>query len=145
MRRVLAVAFAVLASGCYSKATAYGGKFTFGYESNIEVENFVKPIAAGAKLEVVAFANGTETELVITGATSSKPSVVAVDAVRNASVVLKGGEPGLAEIEITARDQAGNVLVDKMFFHVGKPATHAIEHACTEAPDAAYVLGDDVD
>ena len=55
LRRFLSLA-AVLAigssvSGCYSKATAYGGKFTFAYESMVEHDNFVKPIAPGAPSE----------------------------------------------------------------------------------------------
>jgi hypothetical protein len=132
-------------SGCYSKATAYHGKFTFAYASGLDVDNFVKPIAPGAKLDVVAFANGTETKLTITGAKSSQPGVLAIDMVRERSVVLKGVEPGVADVEITARDEAGNVLVDRMFLHVAKPTVHGLEHACTASADAAYVKGERVD
>jgi hypothetical protein len=131
--------------GCYSKATGYGGKFTLAYASGVDVENFVKPIAPGAKLEVHAWKNGTEDELIITGAKSSKPNIVAVDSIRERSVILKGGQTGTAEIEVTAKDDAGNVLVDKMFFHVAKPATHGIEHSCTEEAEAAYVRGENID
>jgi hypothetical protein len=133
-----------LLSGCYSKATAYEGKFTFAYSAGSQIENFVKPIAPGAKLDIVAFSNGTEDKLVVTKATSSKSSVVAVDAVARQTVTLKGGAPGVAEIEVTARDPAGNVLVDKMFFHVARPARHALEHSCTEAPEAVWVRGEDI-
>jgi len=132
-------------AGCYSKATAYEGKLTFAYASGIEVENFVKPIAPGAKLDVVAFENGTDEELVITKATSSRPGVLAVDAVAQHTVTLRGVKPGVADVEITARDRSGRTLVDKMFFHVGKPTSHALEHACTEEPEAAYVRGADID
>jgi len=133
------------ASGCYSKATAYDGKFTFAYASGLEFDNFVKPIAPGAKLDVVAFANGTEDKLVITAATSSKPSVLAVEKVDQRNLVLKAGQPGVVDIEITARDAAGNTLVDRMFFHVAKPTVHALEHACTDGRDAVYVKGERVD
>jgi hypothetical protein len=142
--RFALVALPVLASGCYSKATAYDGKFTFAYQSGLDVDNFVKPIAPGAKLDVVAFANGTEDELVITGARSSRPNILAVDSFDEHRVVLKGVEPGTADIEITAKDSAGNVLVDKMFLQVRKPAVHPLEHACTEKKEAAYVSGDRV-
>jgi hypothetical protein len=60
-------------------------------------------------------------------------------------LVLVGGEPGVADVEITARDTAGNTLVDRMFFHVAKPTAHAIEHACTEDREAVYVEGERVD
>jgi hypothetical protein len=133
------------ASGCYSKATAYEGKFTFAYASGLEFDNFVKPIAPGAKLDVVAFANGTEDKLVITAAKSSKPNVLAVDKVNDKTLVLKAGEPGIVDLEVTARDAAGNTLVDKMFFHVAKPTVHALEHACTDGRDAVYVKGERVD
>jgi hypothetical protein len=148
MRRLglgLLVVLSAGLSGCYSKATAYEGKFTFAYASGLDVDNFVKPIAPGAKLEVVAFANGTENELVITKATSSRRSVLEVDSIGDRRVVLKGLAPGVAEIELTARDGAGNVLTDKMFFHVAKPTIHALEHACTDGPEAAYVRGEDID
>jgi len=138
------VALSTLAAGCHSKATGYGGKFTFAYASGVEVENFMKPLAPGAKLEVVAFANGTEDELVITKATSSKPGVIAIDSVKDHTVVLKGIEPGVADLEFTARDKAGNLVVDRIFMHVAKPGVHPLEHGCTEASDAVYVKGEGV-
>lgn len=139
---VLLAALGTTVSGCYSKATGYQGKFTFAYASGIEFENFVKPVAPGAKLDVVAFANGTEDKLVITSATSSRPGVLAVEKVNERNLVLKAGEPGVADLEITARDPAGNTLVDKMFFHVAKPTVHALEHGCTESREAVYVQGE---
>lgn len=135
---------ALALGGCYSKATAYDGKFTFAYASMVEHENFVKPIAPGAKLEVHAFANASQEKMTIVGARSSKPGVVTVHAVEEHGVVLLGREPGVAEIEITARDPSGRELVDRMFFHVAKPVTHHLEHACSEERRAVYVRGEDI-
>ncbi len=143
-RAFSALVLVTLATGCYSKATAYNGKFTFAYASGVEFENFVKPIAPGAKLDVVAFANGTEDKLVITKATSSRPSVLAIESTSEQKLVLKAFEPGVADVEITAVDPSGKTLVDKMFFHVEKPTTHKLEHACTDGPDAVYVKGEHV-
>lgn len=145
-RALLALGLALTfgASGCYSKATAYDGKLTFAYASMVEHDNFVKPIAPGARLEVHAFANGTTEELKIEAARSSKPGVIAIHAVRERAVILEGRTPGVAEITITARDDSGGELVDRMFFHVAKPATHGLEHACTEEPNATYVRGEDI-
>jgi hypothetical protein len=143
MRRGWILAFLLL-SGCYSKATAYDGKFTFAYPSMVEHDNFVKPIAPGAKLEVHAFANGTTEKLALVSAKSSRPDVVGVASTKDTSVVLVGKTPGVAEIEVRAKDANGGELVDKMFFHVAKPAKHSLEHACTEEPEAAYVVGDDL-
>jgi hypothetical protein len=143
MRR--AWVFALLAlSGCYSKATAYDGKFTLAYPSMVEHDNFVKPIAPGAKLEVNVFANGTTTQLEVLGAKSSRPDVVDIATTKTKSVVLVGKAAGVAEIEIRAKNEDGTELVDKMFFHVAKPAKHALGHWCTEDPDAAYVVGEEV-
>jgi hypothetical protein len=141
---LLLVALATTASGCYAKSTGYHAKFTFAYASGLDFENFVKPIAPGAKLDVVAFANGTEDKLVITRATSSQPGVLAIEKVNERSLVLKAGVPGVADVEITARDPAGNTVVDHMFFHVEKPAVHALAHTCTEGRDAIFVRGDPV-
>ncbi|MBX3188920.1 MAG: hypothetical protein KF819_18010 [Labilithrix sp.] len=145
MRRALLLAFSACVAGCFSKATAYDGKFTFAYASGLDVENFVKPIAPGAKLDVVAFANGTEDALTITKVVSSRPGVVSVESVGDRKVTLLGRQPGVADLEITAKDAAGNVLVDRMFFHVAKPAKHGLRHACTENREAAYVRGEHVD
>jgi len=131
--------------GCYSKVTAYNGNFTLGYASGVQIENFVKPIAPGAKLDVVVFANGTARRLEVTKAVSTKPTVLTIDKIKDKEITLKAGEPGVAEIEVTAKNENGDVLVDKMFFHVGKPTSHKIEHACTEQPNAAYVRGEDID
>jgi len=139
-----AVLLLACASGCYSKVTAQSGNFTFAYASMVEHENFVKPIAPGAKLEVLAFRNGTEDKLTVKAARSSKPSVVAIKSVKDKSIIVEGVEPGIAEIEITAREDDGREIVDKMFFHVAKPTKHKLEHACTEKADAVYVRGEDV-
>lgn len=134
-----------MVSGCYSKATAYDGKFTLAYATAVQYENFVKPIAPGAKLDVVVFANGTVKKLRVQKAKSSRPNVLSVESVTDEKVVLKGVAPGVSELEVTAADAEGNALVDKMFFHVAKPAKHSLEHSCTEDPDAAYVKGEDID
>ena len=142
-RFAVVAAFGLLVSGCYSTATGYQGKLTFGYESNPEdFGNFVKPIAPGAKLDVVAFANGSEKTLVITKAVSSKPSVVKVSQKDDHTITLLGGEPGVADIELSARDASGVVQTDRMFFHVGKPQRHLIRHGCTKEKEAIYVGGD---
>lgn len=131
-------------SGCYSKATGYNGKFTFAYAAGLQFENFGKPIAPGARLDLEAFANGSEDNLVITAATSSRPGVIAIGKVSSHHIVLIASEPGVADIEVTARDGAGNTLVDTMFLHVEKPTVHGLEHACTKEREAAYVVGEDV-
>jgi hypothetical protein len=138
---LLGAALAASASGCYSKATAYDAKFTFAYAAGADFENFQKPIAPGAKLDVVVFANGTEDKLVITSAKSSRPGVLAVESVNEHTLVLKGIAPGVADIEVTARDASGKTLVDRVYLHVAKPTVHALAHSCTEGADAIYVAG----
>lgn len=130
--------------GCYSKVTAYDGKLTVGYMSAVQVENFVKPIAPGAKLDLVVFANGTSDKLRIATVTSSKPGVLAVHAVKGETVTVSAGLPGVTELTFTATDASGQRITDRMFFHVAKPAAHGLEHACTEEPKAAYVRGAEV-
>ena len=147
VKRLLALVITVLstsAAGCYSKATAHDAKFTFAYAAGADFENFVKPIAPGAKLDVVVFANGTEDKLVIRSARSSKPGVLAVESVNERTLVLKGVAPGVADIEVTARDSSGKTLVDRVYLHVEKPTVHGISHSCTERADAIYVEGADV-
>jgi hypothetical protein len=143
MRRGWVLALLFLC-GCFSKITAHDGKFTVAYPSMVEHENFTKPIAPGAKLEVVVWANGTTEKLEIISAKSSQPDVLAIAKTKEKSIVLAGKTPGIAEIEIKAKAENGTELVDKMFFHVAKPVKHTLQHSCTEEPEAAYVVGDDV-
>jgi hypothetical protein len=138
------VALAFL-TGCYSKVTAQEGRFTLAYAASVQVENFVKPIAPGAKLDLHAFANGGQDKLTIVGARSSKPGVLRVVSAASETLVVEGIAPGGAELEVTVRDASGATLTDTMFFHVSKPATHGIEHTCTEEPNATYVRGANVD
>jgi hypothetical protein len=136
---------AMVGTGCYSKATGYNGNFTFAYAAGAAFENFVNPIAPGAKLVVVAFANGSEDKLKITRATSSRPGVVAVESVDEHSVILKAGEPGVADIEVTAVNERGIATTDKTYFHVARPTVHDLQHGCTEKQEAIYVLGERID
>lgn len=149
MKRLLpllffAAALSVLISGCYSKATAYDARFTFAYAAGADFENFQKPIAPGAKLDVVVFANGTEDKLVITSARSSKPGVLAVEAVAERTLTLKGVAPGVADIEVTARDSGGKTIVDRVYLHVEQPTAHGISHSCTDQTEAIYVENADL-
>ncbi|MBX3233438.1 MAG: hypothetical protein KIT84_37700 [Labilithrix sp.] len=135
--------------GCYSKVTGHDGKFTIAYMSSVQIEDFVKPIAPGAKLDVHAFANGgaddDDDKLTIRSATSSAPGVLAIDKVRGKTLTLRGVAPGVAEVTIVARGPDGAELRDSMFFHVAKPARHALEHACTDDREAIYLRGGNVD
>lgn len=144
VRAAVLAALSATVSGCYSKATGYDGKFTFAYAAGLDFENFVKPVAPGAKLDVEVFANGTDDNLVITSAKSSRPGILAVHSIDKRRVVLLGVAPGTADIEITATGSKGDTLTDKMYLHVAKPVVHRLQHACTDEADAAYVLGDDV-
>lgn len=132
-------------AGCYSKATAYDGRFTVAYAGPLaSVENFVKPIAPGAKLDLAVFANGTTDELGILEVVSSKPNVLRVASIHGELLTVQGVSPGTAELTITVKDGDGKRVTDKMFFHVAKPATHGLAHICTEEPKAAYLKGSDV-
>ena len=142
LRRCLVIATLTLLPGCYSKITAYEGNFTIGYMGPAaQLENFVKPIAPGAKLDLVVFENGTANKLSLIEATSSKPGVLKIVAVKGETRTGSGVAPGVTELTITAKGPGNARVTDKMFFHVAKPTSHAIEHMCTEEPKAAYVRG----
>lgn len=143
MKRLGAALVFLLAPGCYSKITAHEGRLTFGYAASVQIENFVKPIAPGAKLDLHAFAHGESERLPIVSATSSAPGVLRVVSASDETVVVLGIAPGVAEITIEARS-GGAVTSDRMFFHVARPSKHGLEHACFEGERATYVRGQDV-
>ena len=141
--RIAGLFLLVGGAGCASKITAYDGRFTVAYDATVEIENFTKPIAPGAKLDVNVLANGTDDRLPITAAVSSRPEVLRVLAVKGEAVTIEGVAPGVADLVITAKKE-GNDVTDRMFFHVAKPTVHHLEHACTEEPKAIYVRGETV-
>ncbi|WP_168210710.1 Ig-like domain-containing protein [Persicimonas caeni] len=132
-------------TGCFSRLTGNEGQFTFGYLTDVQIENFNKPIAPGARLDLVAFENGSDDKQYrVVEATSSNPKVLTVASVNGRHAVLEGVAPGSARITMTVRRADGTTLEDSVFMSVAKPTALELAHTCADTPKAAYVASDNL-
>ncbi|MFW5966040.1 MAG: hypothetical protein ACOCV2_00925 [Persicimonas sp.] len=140
---LLVLASSLALPGCYSRLTGNAGEFTFGYMTDVELENFNKPLAPGSSLDLVAFENGTEdTTLEIVSARSSEPDVLTVTSTTDERARLEAGSPGEARIEITARKSDGTEVKDAVYMSVAEPSAVDLDHSCTDAEMAAYIASE---
>ena len=136
---VLAIVAAVLLTGCMSRLTGVGGRITFAYPAVVDVANFNKPIAPGARLDLKALELGRgDVEMHILGAESADAAVLEIVGIEENAIVLQANAIGATRIEVTARDSRGRVVVDAVDMLVERPDHFAFEHDCTDALFAAY-------
>ena len=132
----------LLMAGCYSRLTGNTGRFTFGYLTDVELENFNKPLAPGSRLDLVAFENGTDDEtLPIISARSDKPAVLTVVSTNEHHTTIEALAPGHTRITVRARQPDGSIVEDSVFMHVAAAEHMQLEHTCTDTPKAAYLAG----
>lgn len=145
MHRALLLLIAALLAlpACYSRLTGNAGEFTFGYLTDVELENFNKPLAPGSKLDLVAFENGSEdTTLEVVSARSSKPDVLTVTTTSDERATVEAVSEGEARIEMTARRADGTEVDDAVYMNVAEPTDIELGHSCTDADMAAYIASD---
>ncbi|MFW6058500.1 MAG: hypothetical protein ACOC9W_06560 [Persicimonas sp.] len=125
--------------GCFSRLTGNAGEFTFGYETDIQLENFNKPLAPGSRLDLVAFEGATDTEQMrVVSAESSDTSVLTVAATTTRHATIEAGEAGHAKITMTVEKSDGSTVEDSVFMNVAEPVELALGHTCADTEQAAY-------
>lgn len=141
----LLVAFALFVTGCMSKLTGVNQRITFAYLAAESIENFHKPIAAGARLDLHAMELTDDDEaMTIVAAASHDPEVLSVECLENDRVVLLGRAVGSARIEVTARDRYGKQHTDVVDMSVRSPDHVAFGHSCTDELFAVYPAGTEI-
>lgn len=134
MKRIIIVVAVLFASSCFSFLTGNDGKFRFAYRASSDVVDFNKPIAPGARLDLLARTLGSSDELEIASATSSNPDVLSVVEVHPSHVTVQGGTVGKARISIRTTDG----LEDSVDMHVARPDAMYLAHSCTQETFAVY-------
>jgi hypothetical protein len=143
----LAVLLFVAASlcGCFSRLTGSAGEFTFGYRTDVQIENFNKPLAPGSQLNLVAFEDAVGPgQLQIVSARSSDPSVLAVVDTTAQHATIEAMEPGHARITMVAKTRDGTTVEDSVDMNAAEPVALDLRHGCADTPRAAYVADDTI-
>ena len=129
-----------------SRLTGTQGRVTFAYPAVVDIGNFNKPIAPGARLLLKGLEVGQDDEeLRILRLTSHAPDVLAVVSVGPTSAVLQGVSVGGARLEMQARDRYGREFTDFVDMTVDRPDHAMFEHDCTDGEFAAYPANSEIE
>ena len=124
---------ATLLSGCYSRVIGNHARLMIAYASPIDSVNFNKPVAPGARLDLVLRSLDDE-DAAIARVVSSAPDVLRVVEVHPTHVVLAGRTVGTAQLTFTTPEG----VTDTVDMHVARPDALALDHACTDDLFAVY-------
>ena len=134
-------ALAVLLTGCFSTLTGNEGNFSFSYIADDEVNNFNKPIAAGAKLDVMVKTVGLIGQAVaLDSATTDDEMVATVDNVDGNTVTLLGVGDGSFELSVTGAASGEETLSDSVNMLVRVPDVLKLSHTCDTDDTAKYLV-----
>lgn len=138
---------AALATGCVSETTGAEGNLEFRYSTTDDLNNFNKPIAVGAKLELRVYDAGTgsDRDAPVTEVTSSDPEVLSVEPGGGNTVIVEAVGEGSAEIQVTA-EVDGAEEFDRITMRGAAPEVFKTSHLCREgsARRAAYLTQQDI-
>jgi hypothetical protein len=141
--RLALVATALLSSlACESTVTGNEGNFQFSYPADDRVLDFNKPIAIGARLDVVVRDAGDRSEIPLTDATTADSSILDVESFEGNSFTLLATGDGNVEVSVKGLNAAGSELTDSVNMLARTPEVHTLHHTCApDSPTAAYLVG----
>lgn len=120
----------VVLHGCQSSLTGNEGNLLFSYTADDDFEDFNKPLAVGAKLEVRVLQSGTRTPVELTDVRSTDDSVLIVDSVAGNRIVLMGAGEGSSLIEVEAQLPGGDTVTDSVNMLASEPDRLVLRHTC---------------
>lgn len=137
----VALAAAVLTTGCVSRVTGNEGNLVFSYAADDNLLDFNKPIAVGGRIDLAVTEVGNNKTVSLQTATSDAPKVLEVKASEGSSITLEGVADGNAEISVTARTASAETVSDSVNMTVRAAEVLKLRHACTSATTAHYLVG----
>ena len=138
-RGVLVAAALMVAAGC-ARQTGERGELIFMYESVEDPTNFNKPIAQGARLEILVHDVRRDEAAHVVEARSKDPDVVEITGTVAHLVGLKARSPGLARIEVRAVDDQGIERADAFTIRVAPVERLLLEDDCWHEESRPLVL-----
>ena len=142
MRRLIYLA-PLLVIGCQSALTGNEGNFQFSYTADDNINDFNKPVAVGAFLDIKVTGVGTFSPVELTAASYDDPTVLDVLEFSGNGLTVQGMGEGLALLEV-AGDLDGAALTDSVNMQSKVPEVLKLWHTCTLGADAAYLVERDV-
>ncbi len=142
MRRLIAL-LPLVAIGCQSGLTGNEGNFKFSYTADDDINDFNKPVAVGAFLDLEVHAVGTLSPVELTAAAFDDPTVLDVVAFSGKDITIQGMGEGLALLEVEG-DVGGSSLPDSVNMQSKVPEVLKLHHTCTAGTDAAYIVERDI-
>ncbi len=144
-RALVVATLALVATGCVSKVTGNEGNLTFQYPADDSLLDFNKPIAIGAKLDImVREVGGNNPTVELSGATSDDPKVLAVRSFQGHTFVLEGIGDGSAMIEVTAKTSDGSIVKDSVNMLSRAAEVLKMRHYCTSESLGHYLVDQDI-
>ncbi len=134
----------VVASGCMSRQTGKSGNLEFAYAADDDLVDFNKPIAVGAKLDLLVSEAGTHKRVELESAETDDPAILAVDGFNGRTITLEGKSEGISTVNVGAEVPDGSVVEDSIDMSVAVPTVLKMRHYCTSEATGYYLAGQEV-
>ncbi|HJN77814.1 MAG TPA: hypothetical protein QGF58_28105 [Myxococcota bacterium] len=129
--------------GCKSALTGNEGNFQFSYWADDWFNDFNKPVAVGASLDLEVRGVGSNSPVDLTVAAFDDPAVLEVSSFDGMNITITGTGEGLALLEVQG-DLDGESLPDSVNMQAKVPEVLLLGHLCDDGEDAAYIVDRDV-
>lgn len=130
---------------CSSAVTGNEGNFVFSYAADDNVLDFNKPVAVGARLDLMVTEVGTRKPVSLTDASTDDPAVMEVVEFGGSQLTIEGVGEGNVLVEVAGTTPAGDELTDSVNMNAAIPQVHKLIHTCDRLADtAAYLTDNDV-
>ena len=136
MRTLCLLAVVSATAGCQSRLTGNEGNFVFSYWADDDINNFNKPIAVGAWLEVEVHTVGGNQSVDLASASFDDPAVLNVSGFSGNTVTVEGTGDGSALLSVA--DGAG--VTDSVNMLAATPEVVRLRHSCSDSDSAAYLV-----
>ena len=125
--------------GCESRLTGERAELVFAYDAHEDVENFNKPIALGAQIELRVTEVGTDDHVEVTKVETSE-HLEYIDSAANL-FALKATKPGAARVSVLAESDYDGPRRDSVTMRVEPIDSVRFEHVCSDSSSAVYLAG----
>jgi len=128
---------------CTSTITGNEGNFTFSYAADDALLDFNKPVAVGARLDLLVASADDNLPVSLTDAGTDDPAVMVVAEYGGASLTLEGTGEGNVLVEVAGTTVGGEELTDSINMNAAVPEVHQLIHTCDRQGERAAYLTDE--
>lgn len=139
----LCALIAVIALGCRSRLTGIEGNLALSYPADDRIEDFNKPLAVGARLDLRVEEAGQLQPATINTVKSTAEAVMAVTGFVGTDFTVEGKGPGSVQLQVEASFR-GTKLTDTFNMTVAKPEKLTLSHTCTQDLRGQYFINQDI-